>query len=173
MMLILAGFAVYVQSIDIALALQRTAGRDNGGQQWFGIIIILLLVLVIAGWIYLNYRNGQPFRIEASTTLPEDAAVDRIIEGYVRSGWNATPLSDGRVLFSRTTAPDIGTAFFLAFFFILPALLYLMVSRQRQTADLEVISVTDQGTTVEILGNRTGWGGVNTAAKILRGLPKR
>ena len=172
MAIIVRGITPAQQSIDISLALQRTPGQANDANNWALLVGFVLLILFAVGWVYLNIRNGQPFRIEASTTLPEDAAVDRIIEGYVRAGWSAVTLSDGRVLFSRTTRPDIGTTLFLALFFILPALLYLTVSQQRQTADMEVIAVTEGRTTVEILGNKTGWGGVSTAARILRELPK-
>jgi hypothetical protein len=135
------------------------------------LIAAMVLILILgAAALYARsaYRSAQPFRIEASTTLPRDAAADRVTEGYVRAGWSATTLSDGRVLFSRTTMPNTGTALLLALFFILPALLYILTSQRHQTAELRIVRENDRRTEIEILGNTTGYGGVSTAARILR-----
>lgn len=76
------------------------------------------------------------------------------------------------MIFSRTTKPDIGTTILLALFFVLPALIYMMSSQRHQTAELRVVDRDGRRTSVEIVGNTTGYGGVNTAATILRELPK-
>jgi hypothetical protein len=162
--------------------LQGAPGRsatntgDSDGISWFAVLMTALIVILLLGAAALRirsaYRSAQPFRIEASTTLYPDAAVDKITEGYVRSGWSATTLSDGRVIFSRTTKPDIGTVILLALFFVLPALIYMMTSQRHQTAELRVVDGDGRRTSVEIVGNTTGYGGVNTAAGILRSLPK-
>lgn len=158
--------------IGLSLALQRTTIRVEDPAGWTMVVAFVALILIAIGWVYLNIRNGQPFRIEGSTTLPEDEAIDRIIEGYVHAGWNAVTLSDGRVLFNRTTFPDIIPTLFLGFLSAMLAIVYLLVGRQRQMADLAVIPGADGRTIVEIYGNKTGWGGVRTAAAILRELPK-
>lgn len=159
-------------STDLPLAFQRTTIQFENSHNWIFPVSILALIVVAVGWVYLNIRNGQPFRIEASTTLPENVAVDRIIEGYVHAGWNAVTLSDGRVLFNRTTSPGVVPTLFLGILSAVLAIVYLLVGRQRQVADLAVISEANGRTTVEIYGNKTGWGGVSTAAAILRDLPK-
>jgi type II secretory pathway pseudopilin PulG len=149
---------------------------DTGGRSWVAVLITTLVVVLILGaaalYVRSAYRSAQPFPIEASTTLSCNAAADRVTEGYDRAGWSATTLSDGRVLFSRTTMPNTGTALLLALFFVLPALLYILTSQRHQTAELRIDRESDRRIQIEILGNTTGYGGVNTAAGILRSLPK-
>jgi hypothetical protein len=145
------------------------ASDDRAWVRWLllGAIAVMLVLYVRA-----SYRASLPFRIEGSTTLPEPAAQDRVTDGYIRAGWVASPLSDGRVLYSRTTQPNLGTTLVLALFFILPALLYVVSSQRRQTAELHTVVASPSVTRIEILGNTTGYGGVDTAASILRSLPK-
>lgn len=154
----------------IALMLQPTS--EDRDPNWFlwGLVVVIFIVLALYAWS--SWQSARPFRIEGSTSLPVDAASDRITEGYVRAGWSATPLSDGRVLFSRTTKPELGTTLLLGLFFILPALIYIVSSQKRQTAELHLAPREGRGTAIEITGNTTGFGGVQTAARILRSMPK-
>lgn len=145
---------------------------DASDTNWLAWGIVGAVFVVLALYVWSSWRSYQPFRIEGSTSLPVDAASDRVITGYVRAGWSATPLSDGRVLFARTTKPELGTTILLGFFFILPALIYIVSSQKRQTAELQLAPIEGRGTAIEIVGNTTGYGGVNTAAGILRSLPK-
>jgi hypothetical protein len=146
-----------------------TTVREPDWTAW-GIIALICIGLTL--YVWLSWQSSRPFRIEGSTSLPADAAGDRVTEGYVRTGWSATPLSDGRVLFSRTTKPELGTTILLGLFFILPALIYIVSSQKRQTAEMMVTPIDGRGTAIEITGNTTGYGGVQTAAGILRALPK-
>jgi hypothetical protein len=146
--------------------------NDSGDTSWFVLLLMMLLAGLIVLYIRSSIRAIKPFRIEASTTLEPNSAVDHITESYVRDGWSAASLSDGRMIFSRTTKPDTGTTLLLALFFILPALIYMLTSQRRQTAELRVAGSMNRHTKIEITGNTTGYGGVNTAAKILRALPK-
>lgn len=152
--------------------LMQQASTGDRGPNWLAWGIVALIFIVLALYVWSSWRSYQPFRIEGSTSLPADAASDRVIEGYVREGWSATPLSDGRVLFSRTTQPDAGTTLLLALLFVLPAIIYIVSSQKRQTAELQLVPLGGRGTAIEIIGNTTGFGGVNTAAGILRSLPK-
>lgn len=158
--------------------LQGAPGRrstnvgNDGGVPWSVLLLMALILGLIVLYVWSSVRAIQPFRIEASTTLPPNAAVDHITERYIRAEWSAHTFSDGRVLFSRTTKPDTGTTILLALFFVIPALLYLLTSQRHQTAELQVVESAGRRTSLEILGNTTGYGGVNTAASILRSLPK-
>lgn len=147
-----------------------TDASDERGWILWPLIVAIAVVLIL--YVWASYRASMPFRIEGWTTLSGLAATDRVTEGYVRAGWSAVPLSDGRVLFSRTTQPKLGTTLLLALFFILPALLYVVSSQRRQTAELNVTEAPRHPTRIEILGNTTGYGGVDTAARILRSVPK-
>lgn len=165
-----------VFSLPVAMLVQDVPGRPDSTPRddpnWVAWGIVALIFVVLALYVWSSWRLSQPFRIEGSTSLPTDAARDRVTEGYVRAGWSATPLSDGRVLFARTTKPELGTTILLGLFFILPALIYIVSSQRRQTAELRTSPIGGRGTAIEITGNTTGFGGVNTAAEILRGLPK-
>lgn len=150
----------------------QTVTDASDDRAWLRWLLLGAIVAVLVLYVWASYRASLPFRIEGSTTLPETAAKDRMTDEYVRAGWSASPLSDGRVLFSRTTQPNVGTTLVLALFFILPALLYVVSSQRRQTAELSVTETRLHHTHIEILGNTTGYGGVDTAARILRTLPK-
>jgi hypothetical protein len=155
----------------VALRFQTVTDASDD-RAWLRWLLLGAIVAVLVLYVRASYRASLPFRIEGSTTLPEAAARDRITDEYVRAGWAASPLSDGRVLFSRTTQPKLGTTLMLAVFFILPALLYVVSSQRRQTAELHVAETSRLHTRIEILGNTTGYGGVDAAAGILRTLPK-
>lgn len=150
----------------------QTVTDASDDRAWLRWLLLGAIVAVLVLYVRASYRASLPFRIEGSTALPIRSARDRITDEYVRAGWAASPLSDGRVLFSRTTQPKIGTTLVLALFFILPALLYVVSSQRRQIAELNVTETPHHHTRIEILGNTTGYGGVDTAASILRTLPK-
>ncbi len=150
----------------------QTATDASDERRWMLWLLLAGIAVVLVLYVWASYRASMPFRIEGSTALPEPAARDRVTEGYVRAGWTASPLSDGRVLYSRTTQPNLGTTLVLALFFILPALLYVVSSQRRQTAELHTVVASPSVTRLQIEGNTTGYGGVDTAAAILRSLPK-
>lgn len=153
-------------------SLFQTVTDASDDRAWVRWLLLGVIVAVLVLYVRASYRASLPFRIEGTTSLPEPAAQDRVTEGYVRAGWAASPLSDGRVLYSRTTQPNLGTTLVLALFFILPALLYVVSSQRRQTAELSTVVASPSVTRIQILGNTTGYGGVDTAAAILRSLPK-
>lgn len=153
-------------------SLIQTETGASDDRAWVRWLILAVIVVVVVLYVRASYRASLPFRIEGSTTLRVLAAQDCVTEGYVRAGWTASPLSDGRVLYSRTTQPNLGTTLLLALFFILPALLYVVSSQRRQTAELYTEVASPSVTRIQILGNTTGYGGVDTAAAILRSLPK-
>jgi hypothetical protein len=146
-----------------------TTGGEPNWTAW-GIITLVVIGLVL--YVWFSWQASRPFRIEGSTSLTLDGARDRIIEGYIQAGWSATPLSDGRVLFARTTRPDLAITILLGFFVILPALIYIVSSQKRQSAEMRLSQVGSRGSVVVITGNTTGFGGVQTAAMVLRSLPK-
>lgn len=78
----LRGICCHVLSMDVLLQRMSRAGainmNDSGDTSWLVLLLLMLLVGLIVVYIRFSVRAIKPFRIESSTTLDPDSAVDHI-----------------------------------------------------------------------------------------------
>ncbi len=102
------------------------------------ILAIVLLLLVIGAAIVWVIYNSRPGAFAFDTEVPPQEVIEQAVVVYAMAGWSTTSRSGNQVTFVRESRPSCCLAAALAVVFILPALLYMVLWRETDTASVTV-----------------------------------
>lgn len=132
------------------------------------IVIGIMAIAVLIG--YSNYQNAKAFRIESSSSLQPDEALDSLQSSFARDGWMLGSRDTGSLVMSIDSKANLGSTAALGCFSVWFGLLHVLSSQKRITVQVDVTHSAD-GSLIVTNGSRSG-SYLNYIAWHLRELPK-
>lgn len=140
--------------MDFMIIAQQQASRDwtDNLVPWLVVAALIIGVIVIG---YANYQNARPFRLESSTSLPPEEALDTLQSQMARDGWNLGYRERHSLVMNITYPASFGSTAALGCLSIWLALLYLVTRRRTVIVQIEARE-TVNGTALVTEGARSG-----------------
>src|SRR5437899_2324159 len=113
-------------------------------------VLILLLLAAIAGGIYY-YAETQATKDAFRTTLPASQIIRQAVQEIgTERRWTATGHSSDYASFTFKQHASCGIALVLAFFLLVPGILYFLLQSRTQTLSINVFPEPDGTNAVQV-----------------------
>lgn len=137
-------------------------------ETWIVVIAVVAIGVVVS---YANYQNAKPFRIESSTALQPQPALDALQARLARDGWALGFRDDSSLIMSADKRADLGTTAAIGCLSVWMGLLHAVSSQRTTTVQFDA-APNASGTIIITNGSRSGSGVLRYVATQLRELPK-
>lgn len=131
----------------------------------------LLLLVGIGGFIGLLIGVGidgnRTLLYRTTSSKSRDAIRDVVVRLFASNGWALSGETADTIWYSRTLRPNLAVAVFLALLGVIPAIIYVVLSRRRQTAAVRW-TPDGNGYLVEVEISYQGHGGRTAANWIMQ-----
>lgn len=135
----------------------------------FVTVVILLALVGGVFWYFLKMRGDGKQAVKTSWP-PAQVIRQAVQEIGAERRWVVTGHTEDYVTFTRTGKTNLLLAFVLLWFFIIPAILYLVLSGKSQTLTFSVFAELDGATSVQMSSN--GKKAESRGRRFLANLPK-
>jgi len=151
--------------------LNAPLAQSRGGDGIGPIIGILFWVGVIAAVIIYMRNQRVPFQSETRTTLATGDAIRTTVQTYTMNGWQVTSQTSENATFVKNVKGSCLIGGLLLLLGIIPGLLYLSFSGRSISTNVFAREAGLSSTTIQISTTASGWGGRETAERVLKALP--
>jgi hypothetical protein len=125
--------------------------------------IVFLIVCGASIYGYVKLKSGEVLRFE-TTAAPRQVIMTVVGQIATKRRWTTLSQSDNSANFTYSKGPNLLVALVLFFFFIIPSIVYLIISRKKEALSLTVEQPGDGMSIVQITSN--GWRGKSAARTV-------
>jgi len=151
--------------------LNAPLAQSGGGSGIGPIIGILFWVGIIVAVVVLMRKQREPFQSETRTTLAPGDAIRTAVQTYTMNGWQVTSQTSDNATFVKNVKGSCLIGGILLLIGIIPGILYLSFSGRSISTNIYARESGPSSTTVQISATASGWGGRETAERVLKALP--